>query len=478
MKLDSEQVLRLGTVDNKSNTKYLEYHKIDADSNGLKSANLTVNDDQNGTFYDLKTREENLIHFHSANNENGWIASKFDHTMMDNEKELRDFVKPMALTHSSLKSFDQDSVFYVDKNVMIPEPPEFVVCFGENTYRVVKENAYHVKDICVDEGVPSQDKFLFNTDVEEKKFSKILIPEKERISEIEKERIDQDLNAPVLSKTELLFECDSEESAPDAIEEISNDKSKEVFSLGELLSMSEVELELSQSKSSLNRINESIQKPIENTILATDLASRSVDAAAEESGSEEAIFGALNLDSAAEALHNSQDQTVAATSASSSATEESESGSKKEKLQSHNLDCATESTSTDGEELSCMSKVESKNTSDINPSPAVNGGSEHLNSRNSFRHEVTTTEQFSGQLQYYPGESSFSAAGPLSGLITYSGPIAYSGSLSLRSDSSTTSARSFAFPILQSEWNSSPVRMAKADRRRCSWRQGLLCCRF
>ncbi|KAM0019808.1 putative protein BREAKING OF ASYMMETRY IN THE STOMATAL LINEAGE [Helianthus debilis subsp. tardiflorus] len=72
------------------------------------------------------------------------------------------------------------------------------------------------------------------------------------------------------------------------------------------------------------------------------------------------------------------------------------------------------------------------------------------------------------------GESSFSVAGPLS-----AGPV---GSTSLRSDSSTTSTRSFAFPILQNEWNSSPVRMAKADRRRLQkhhgWRHGLLCCRF
>ncbi|CAI9756138.1 unnamed protein product [Fraxinus pennsylvanica] len=76
------------------------------------------------------------------------------------------------------------------------------------------------------------------------------------------------------------------------------------------------------------------------------------------------------------------------------------------------------------------------------------------------------------------GELSFSNAG----LITISGPMAYSGSVSLRSDTSAASSRSFAFPVLQSEWNSSPVRMAKADRRhfwrRKSWRSGLLCCRF
>ncbi|XP_076891906.1 uncharacterized protein LOC143543481 [Bidens hawaiensis] len=80
------------------------------------------------------------------------------------------------------------------------------------------------------------------------------------------------------------------------------------------------------------------------------------------------------------------------------------------------------------------------------------------------------------------GESSFAVAGPTLGLVTYSGHIGFSGSTSNRSDGSTTSTRSFAFPILQNEWNSSPVRMAKADRRqlqkRHGCRHGLFCFRF
>ncbi|XP_010523522.1 PREDICTED: uncharacterized protein LOC104801838 isoform X2 [Tarenaya hassleriana] len=78
--------------------------------------------------------------------------------------------------------------------------------------------------------------------------------------------------------------------------------------------------------------------------------------------------------------------------------------------------------------------------------------------------------------------SGFGETEPVSGHITYSGPIVFSGSLSVRSDGSTTSARSFAFPVLQSEWNSSPVRMAKADKRHIrtqkSWRHTLCCCSF
>ncbi|OEL19227.1 hypothetical protein BAE44_0019758 [Dichanthelium oligosanthes] len=66
--------------------------------------------------------------------------------------------------------------------------------------------------------------------------------------------------------------------------------------------------------------------------------------------------------------------------------------------------------------------------------------------------------------------------------LSISGHIAYSGNVSLRSESSTTSTRSFAFPVLQREWISSPVRMAKAERRRTrrrrAWRKGLICCKF
>ncbi|XP_009391774.2 uncharacterized protein LOC103977857 [Musa acuminata AAA Group] len=64
-----------------------------------------------------------------------------------------------------------------------------------------------------------------------------------------------------------------------------------------------------------------------------------------------------------------------------------------------------------------------------------------------------------------------------SGPKASSGHIAYSGNISMRSDSSTTSTRSFAFPILQTEWNTSPVKMAKARKSR-RWRMSLICCKF
>ncbi|XP_062225872.1 uncharacterized protein LOC133924384 isoform X2 [Phragmites australis] len=81
-----------------------------------------------------------------------------------------------------------------------------------------------------------------------------------------------------------------------------------------------------------------------------------------------------------------------------------------------------------------------------------------------------------------PFESSFSGPSITSGPLTPSGHIPYSGNISLRSESSTTSTRSFAFPVIQNEWNSSPVKMAKADRRRLrhdrGWGYRILCCKF
>ncbi|EPS74125.1 hypothetical protein M569_00636, partial [Genlisea aurea] len=78
------------------------------------------------------------------------------------------------------------------------------------------------------------------------------------------------------------------------------------------------------------------------------------------------------------------------------------------------------------------------------------------------------------------GESSFSRE---EGLVSYSGPVTHGGSISMRSDGSATSGRSFAFPILHAEWNSSPVRMSKAEggrhfRRFKGWKSGVFCCRF
>ncbi|KAK6921060.1 hypothetical protein RJ641_014738 [Dillenia turbinata] len=86
------------------------------------------------------------------------------------------------------------------------------------------------------------------------------------------------------------------------------------------------------------------------------------------------------------------------------------------------------------------------------------------------------------RITMFSGDCSFAAA--LSVPISFSGPIPYSGSTSLRSNSSTASVQSFAFPILESEWNGSPVRMVNPDetrlRKHPRWKSCCfsLCCKF
>ncbi|KAK7275031.1 hypothetical protein RIF29_16137 [Crotalaria pallida] len=66
-------------------------------------------------------------------------------------------------------------------------------------------------------------------------------------------------------------------------------------------------------------------------------------------------------------------------------------------------------------------------------------------------------------------------------IVNYSGPVKHSNSNSLQSDGSTTSTGSFTFPTLEPEWNNSPVRMAKAekkDHRKCICWGKVLCFKY
>ncbi|KAK4779915.1 hypothetical protein SAY87_016021 [Trapa incisa] len=133
-------------------------------------------------------------------------------------------------------------------------------------------------------------------------------------------------------------------------------------------------------------------------------------------------------------------------------------------------------------ELPCSSQVETKTTTLIFADSASTPSDSHASLCNENKefienqdgHKVNEGHVSLCQYQQSHGDSSFSVL---------QAPVACLGNLSQRSDSSVgTSTRSFAFPVLHSEWNSSPIRMAKADRRSyrkySGWRRGLLCCKF
>ncbi|CAM0945498.1 unnamed protein product [Alopecurus aequalis] len=141
---------------------------------------------------------------------------------------------------------------------------------------------------------------------------------------------------------------------------------------------------------------------------------------------------------------------------------------------------ATTSTSSDVATTSTSSAV-------ATTSPADNVEPSGANGENDEKHETDCiTEQITPD-SVKPTSRIGNGCPPfgpsiMSAPVSNSGHLAYSGSISIRSDSSTTSTRSFAFPVLQRDWISSPVRMAKGERRRArrryGWRKGFLCCKF
>ncbi|KAJ6322149.1 hypothetical protein OIU77_012096 [Salix suchowensis] len=472
-----------------------EYNDNALDSIGLKSVNGFVKEIESGKLSYLKG--------------------------MEGDADRLTNIAPVP-SHSSPKMEPfKESVFYMDKSVMERELPELIVCY--------KENTYHVKDICVDDGAPLQDKFLFDTDAHEKNVSErdmnnemvkemsdpgMLIPDMMKSSE--KQNVDLYLPVPdalVSSekkglKYDLFPDCDPKhlmlkEKVDYVTKKDTDDASKEILSLRDLFLMSELGTKFTQSNASNHSMDKAEQQPLlcprENAILETDSASEE-----SENCSEKTISVSSALVSAAEELDNGCEAAALAIPTQDPAYQEADHGhkeavlvspthisaaedSKETKLASHALDSISEEvTRRIVDDLPYDSKTETQSISldDVSSTPTGRAREPQNNGARIFsRFEDPNAESLSGgQLQYADGESSFSSSGPLFGLISHSGRVAYSGSVSLRSDSSTTSTRSFAFPILQSEWNSSPVRMAKADRRHFQkprkWMQGLLCCGF
>ncbi|KAM0004021.1 putative protein BREAKING OF ASYMMETRY IN THE STOMATAL LINEAGE [Helianthus debilis subsp. tardiflorus] len=292
---------------------------------------------------------------------------------------------------ASSEFFKKETEVYTDKNVMECELPESLVCY--------KEGAFNVKDICVDEGIPREERILFDENNNETMKHEPLTSstvedyykESNVCSEVN-EKIDTGLTVLEPSDNHINIKDDhgTNEEVIDSIvpngPDILLQPDEEQINSSEVSSSQQDRRPLPSLKSLFESID---QQPCEAAVLNITKT---------EPATSTGVYNMGNLERVDELSIEPHDVP---------------------KLQDAGSDNFL----------------------------VVNHGGE--------------------------GESSFSVAGPLSGPV---------GSTSLRSDSSTTSTRSFAFPILQNEWNSSPVRMAKADRRRLQkhhgWRHGLLCCRF
>ncbi|KVI05297.1 hypothetical protein Ccrd_016381 [Cynara cardunculus var. scolymus] len=488
--------------------------------------------------------------------------------------------------------FEKETDFYTDKNVMECELPELLVCY--------KESAFHVKDICVDEGIPHGERILFDENnheihcisspanegkqdeiIEDSLHTQYLKPEGLRFSHMEDYYMESDL--PVLEPTDdhmdvgdnrdeviernldiqlVMGEKIRPSSSKDSC--MKSDASSETQEIDTNLPVSEPVNDYIDTEIAVRCFHSSVpdkdSKDCEDdtakecgpkeealdSIVPNELKNTSKDDNGDDDGPSECSLdelkisaesdtvpkatdnygpeistetGEKQINSSANLLDNASTEQVVSISVPSLQQDEPlpslqfllDSVNRARDIHQQPCQSAVEEVSerpvveNEAEEpgrsiqttdISNESMMEGNNALNLNNGkPATSGGLHGVQNPENV-HELPIEAQGApnhldvasdnvamvNPVQRGEGESSFSVAGPVSGRITYSGPIAFSGSVSIRSDSSTTSTRSFAFPILQTEWNSSPVRMAKADRRRLQkhrgWRHGILCCRF
>ncbi|KAF9624458.1 hypothetical protein IFM89_011466 [Coptis chinensis] len=429
---------------------------------------------------------------------------------------------------NGINLYEKETKFYTDKSVTECELPELVVCFKEGDYHVVK-------DIVIDDGLPSLNKFLVdNGEVHNDKF----------FSSHSGLDVDGDLtkeilgNVPRISNgTNPFIECDdTSDVAKNSCAESFIQNGEENFDeTGNVDNAAPtfkgtnpfVERDSKTDAANISGFEDFIEKEEENLDDSLNLKCASpnlngtnpflecdgqVDVT-EKSGCESMIGnGEGDTDERMSGIFDEKmmPETVLLAQevdAGNSLEPSNLDGSKNQQQSNqdtskeHSADSMMPSAAEElnhlnqAEEVPFNNQVEKGSiTYDFDSSsPATSGREEDFEksesvqtlNRPSIEEETLDSRTASSRsffIQHGYGETSFSAEGPLSGPITYSGPIPYSGSISLRSDSSTTSTRSFAFPILHSEWSSSPVKMAKADKRQFrkqqGWRRSLLCCRF
>ncbi|GFY88766.1 18S pre-ribosomal assembly protein gar2-like protein [Actinidia rufa] len=401
------------TLVSKHKSKQFEYNSA-FDAAMLEAI---TKENQNGTLCDVNNRNDNAAR----------LASDINDTPELQCTMVVEGVAPCTVSSIEMKLLERDRIF-----------------------------TYHaIKDICIDEGLPSKDKILIECE-NGKGHHTILHSNGSKNSSMTGEEI------------ELLSPNGSKSSSDDNYHEVESYVCGTEGNVGTELLISDA------SKSSDSDLDDDFGNHDRSLVLveAGETNYNETDTIAEDYSSEKSVTNKSAQQSAQIPCSKPLYESPTAVSAPA----ESNKSNPVNNL-SYNSKVERATITFDFNSTKSEASSRDKSTDDINHE-------QPLKIVNEPRHE----NGFSGNLepinevQHSQGESSFSMAGSMPGLITYSGSIPYSGSVSLRSDSSATSTRSFAFPVLQSEWNSSPVRMAKADRRhyrrhKC-WRHGLLCCRF
>ncbi|PIN16093.1 hypothetical protein CDL12_11260 [Handroanthus impetiginosus] len=496
-----------------------------------ETENAPGKDEENGFLQQLNSWEKDAdaLSFQTQDKENEQRNPEPEHESYVTGEEFRQCNGSEPRDSSSSQNAASDlsnteANLFTDKNVLECEIPELDVCYKEVTHHIVK-------DICVDEGRPEKDKSMIESSKDDKSDYLFAQPPNDSVhykateaSLLESANVlsanrcgsnegnDDELVAQGRQKSSSEDSVQTDEANCGATGKSPSDSSEEVSLVDRELTTQGLG---SQSflGSFLNTLDAEGDKvtALPDQISNGKAASESPESSAEAGGSEEDVqtssllynrkveSGSITFNFNSEHVDKQQldsgdvhDHKDAHADNLTNPEQVQCTSSSIENLQEQSL--IVKGGNPDGSSATSHVHEQSPECKDGNTNgfPAdgpvqfpANTSQSSANDEvqgaepNVVKHEQKSSNvSLVNQLQYDEGETSFSQAG----LVTYSGPIAYSGSLSYRSDGSATSGRSFAFPVLQSEWNSSPVRMAKADRKHLrkhkGWRSGLLCCRF
>ncbi|KAL1803250.1 hypothetical protein ACET3Z_031897 [Daucus carota] len=377
-----------------------------------------------------------------------------------------------------------DSVIYTDKNILESDLPELIVCYQDSTF-------HDVKDICVDEGMPAEDKCLTdnlvsgNNTLPSKNFRHTELTE-EADTDISYEEdfksspykdFRENDSAEGVDKGEDNLDKDTAYNGDSFQQKSSPESNKDQNSASVLTSQIQTDKE---EFTAVDKTDEIAFNTPTSSIQTGELECNAIDKTAEivrdSTLLSEDLCGETSLESLLKSAKGGEDK--------SSQQSDEISGA-------HESPVRTEASNRNSLDDLLDSGVISFNVESSKLSPITideidkTAIAQQLKSEKKLINDDGISDSrlvINDKIKRDQGESSFSVAGPLADAVPYSGHVPFSGSISLRSDSSTTSTRSFAFPVLPNEWNSSPVRMAKADRRNYRRQRGcfsrLLCCRF
>ncbi|XP_074280210.1 uncharacterized protein LOC141605383 isoform X2 [Silene latifolia] len=472
MKLEKDHVLGIQSPPRKSYNPFDSDDEVEATSGPVKS-NL------NG--YDIKSLETNAdsLTFHLDSSDVSWEEAILNHSQILSRSNPADSNGDEVITR-------KDTEHFTDKTVAVCDLPDLMVCYKESTCHIVK-------DIGIDEGMPVHDKVSIKSRVKHGEdntptFLGLVgdINEDEHLkttfTEGLKSRPENNLENDVSSR-KWPRGSDSIQDRECGIDDLTNMDEPHLNSSKEQSSFSMETTEnvvdngkevLSSSESQLDEKDDSNYHSTERNEQVFPEENGKYAFSSEQTRDSSTMVSITETDAPSIASNESvYEETTSSLSPDVSALEES-SDSGLANVFSYNSKVESGSIVLDFNSTTPKEKEEEKiseETETIEKPPEAQ-------SMSRIDGEPSTD---SGTENRVHGETSFSAVMAPPAAITYMGPFAHTGNISLRSESSAGSTRSFAFPVLQAEWNSSPVRMAKAEhrnRKQRGWVHSVMCCRF